>query len=171
MLRGTLLALAALAGGCSLVLDFSESAIPIDAAIDAPFSQAECDYKEPNDSADVAAAIVPGDVGPAAICVGSGGSDEHDFYRVTVPANTASVSFKITFVNRPTGDLDLRLLDKTGGMVLARSTGFGDSEEITCPGASPLCTALAPDDYVFEVFPALTGSVNRYDFALTITPM
>ncbi|MBX3160739.1 MAG: PPC domain-containing protein [Deltaproteobacteria bacterium] len=170
MLRGTLLALATLAGGCSLVLDFSESAIPKDAGIDAPFSQEECDYKEPNDSAETAAVLVPGDVGPAAIC-STGGTDDHDFYRVTVPANTASVTFRITFVNRPTGDLDLRLLDKTGGTVLARSTGFGNFEEITCPGASPVCAALAPDDYVFEVFPALTGSVNRYDIALTITPM
>jgi hypothetical protein len=171
MLRGTLVvALSALAG-CSLVLDFSNESIPVDAAIDAPFSQAECDYKEPNDTAETAAVLVAGDVGPAAICFGSGGSDERDFYKFTVPANTASVSVKITFVNRPTGDLDLRLHDKTGATVLARSNGFGDVEEIVCPGGSPVCAALAPDDYVFEVFPALSGSVNRYDLAVTITPM
>jgi hypothetical protein len=172
MLRGSLVvALAALAGGCSLVLDFSQSAVPVDAEIDAPFNQAECDYKEPNDSPDTAAVLVAGDVGPAAICFGSGGLDERDFYKFTVPPNTASVSVKITFVNSPTGDLDLRLHDKTGTMILGRSTGFGNIEEIICPGPAPCSNALPADDYVFEVFPALTGSVNRYDFAVTITPM
>jgi hypothetical protein len=173
MLRGSLVvACAALAGGCSLILDFSQSAIPIDAEIDAPFNQAECDYKEPNDSAETAAVIVPGtDVGPAAICFGAGGVDDHDFYKFTVPANTASVTVRITFVNSPTGDLDLRLHDKTGTMVLGRSTGFGNDEQIVCPGPPPCAAALAPDDYIFEVFPALMGSVNRYDFSVTLTPM
>jgi hypothetical protein len=154
-------------GGCSLVLDFSDNQIPKDALIDGPASQEECDYKEPNDSVDVAALISPTDVGPAGIC--TSGVDDHDFYKFTVPAATASVSVKITFVNRPTGDLDLRLYDKTGATVIAQSRGFADDETIMCPSTS--CAALAADDYVFEVFPALAGAANRYDLALTITPM
>jgi len=172
MMRGCIVVAAAsvLLGGCSLLLDFSDGAIPADAPPDLPFAQADCDYKEPNDSAQVAAVIDPAvDTGPAAICPGA--IDDHDFYKVTVPAAIASVSVKITFVNSPTGDLDLRLYDKTGSTVLSRSSGFGNEETIVCPGASPACPALAADDYVFEVFPALSGAVNAYTIAVTLTPM
>ncbi len=155
--------------GCSLILDFSPSAVPIDAQIDAPYTQAECDYMEPNDSADTAMVIGPTDTGPAAICAGA--ADDHDFYKFTVPAATASVSVKISFVNRPTGDLDLRLFDKTGATMLGQSRGFGNDEVVVCPGTSPACAALAPDDYIFEVFPALPGSVNDYTITLMLTPM
>lgn len=163
VLAGLLLA------GCSLLLDFSNGAIPKDGPAESPFSQAECDYKEPNDSANGAAVIDPTvDTGPAAIC--AGGIDDHDFYRFTVPAAITTVRVAIMFTNGPTGDLDLRLYDKTGTTVLSRSSGFGDSETIVCPGASPSCPALAADDYIFEVFPALTGSVNAYTMGVTLTP-
>jgi len=154
--------------GCSLVLDFSSSAVPIDAEIDAPYLQEQCDYKEPNDSFDTAAVITEADTGTGAICAGA--FEDHDFYRFTVPDLTASVSVKLTFTNRPSGDLDLKLLDATGVMI-AQSRGFGDEELIVCPAASPACPMLTAGDYIFEVFPALTGAVNSYDFALTITPM
>lgn len=153
--------------GCSLVLDFSDGAIPKDAAIDAAFSQAECEFKEPNDTAASAAEFAVAEVGPAAICNGS--FDDHDFYKVVVPANSR-VSVKISFESSPTGDLDLRLYDKTGATVLGRSSGFGDVEEIACPGQSPACAALVPDEYLFEVFPAIAGATNRYDIAVTIDP-
>ncbi len=170
-LRGLVVVAAApLWAGCSLVLDFSESQIPKDAQIDGPVSQEECDFKEPNDRVDAAAVLLTTDVGPAAICANAG-VDDRDFYKITVPDMTASVSITITFVNTPTGDLDLRLYDKTGAMVLAQSRGFGNEERIVCPAASPACAMLAPDDYVLEVFPALAGSQNRYDLALTITPL
>jgi len=155
--------------GCSYLLDFSDQAIPRDAAPDAPYVQAECDYKEPNDSAATAALITAADTGPAAICAASG-SEDHDFYRFTVPARTARVEVKITYDYRPTGDLDLRLYGRTGNPV-AESRGFGDTELISCPGAAPACPALPADDYVFEVFPAVTGAVNAYTFALAITAM
>ena len=171
MLRGCLLAVIALQAGCSFVLDFSNSAIPVDAEIDAPYTAEQCAFKEPNDTPDTAAMIAIADTGPGAICAtGMTGIDDHDFYKFTVPAATAKVVVSIAFTNRPTGDLDLRLYNKTGTTVLSRSSGFGDTETITCPGASPACSALAPDDYVFEVFPALTGSVNNYTFSVTITP-
>ncbi len=155
------------ASGCSLVLDFSNSAIPIDAQIDAPYTQEQCDYKEPNDSVDTAQVVTAADTGTAAIC--SGEADDHDFYKFTVPAGTTKVAVKITFTNRPSGDLDLRLSDSTG-VSIAASRGFGNEEAITCPAASPSCPALAPGDYIFEVFPAISGAVNFYDFQLTLTP-
>src|SRR5512143_2520473 len=103
------LCLLALIPGCSLVLDFSDKAIPKDAAIDAPYTAAECAYKEPNDSFDTAQMITTADTGPAAICAG----DVGDFYKITI-ATATSVTFAIQFTNRPGGDLDLELLDSTG---------------------------------------------------------
>jgi hypothetical protein len=156
------------AAGCSWILDFSDSAIPRDAQIDAPYTQAECDYKEPNDSAATAAMITPADTGPAAICAGN--VEDHDFYRFTVPSTTTRVEIRIDYTYRTTGDLDLQLFDRTGTMKLAESHGFGDEELIVCPGSSPPCAALAAEDYVLEVFAAVSGAVNDYTFALTLTP-
>jgi hypothetical protein len=164
-IRLAALACALAAGGCSLILDFSDGAVPVDAAIDGPFTQAECDFKEPNENAGAPSVLDVSEVGPAAICSG----DDRDFYRVTIPANS-SVELKISFMNRPTGDLDLRLYDKTGATVLSQSRGFGNEEKIVCPGASPTCQMLVADDYILEVFPALAGAVNRYDIAITVTP-
>jgi hypothetical protein len=154
------------APGCSLVLDFSENAVPGDAAVDSAFAQAECDFGEPNDTADTATTLAVTDTGPAAIC-----GDDRDFFKFTVPDATASVTIQVNFASSATGDLDLRLFDKTGATQLAGSFSFGDGETITCPGAAPMCDALAPDDYVFEVFPAISGAQNRYEIALTLTAM
>jgi len=155
------------AAGCSLILDFSDKAIPKDARPDAPYTQAECDYKEPNDTAATAAAITPADTGPAAICAGA--VDDHDFYKITVPAATTKVEIRISYMYL-NGDIDLRLDDKAGATVIAQSRGFGNEEVIVCPGASPMCPALAAGDYVFEVFPAVAGSVNAYTIAFALTP-
>jgi Bacterial pre-peptidase C-terminal domain len=153
--------------GCSLILDFSDSQIPIDAPPDAPYTQEQCMYKEPNDTVETATMIEPSDVGPAAICATD--PEDVDFYKFNVPAGTASVQIKITFLTSPKGDLDLKLLDTTGTM-LSQSRGFLDFETITCPAMSPACAALAPGDYVFEVLPGSAMSTNPYNIALTITP-
>jgi hypothetical protein len=157
------------AAGCSWLLDFSDQAIPRDAAADAPYSAAECAYKEPNDSAATAAAIAPGETGPAAICAGAppGGNEDRDFYRFTVPPSTARVEIRIGYTYRESGDLDLRLYLPAGAPVESRS--FTDEERIACPGSLPACPALAAGDYVFEVFPGSAGVVNRYTFAVAIT--
>jgi len=155
------------AAGCSLILDFSDKAIPKDARPDAPYTQAECDYKEPNDTAATAAAITPADTGPAAICAGA--VDDHDFYKITVPAATTKVEIRISYMYL-NGDIDLRLDDKSGATTMPQSRGFGNEEVIVCPGASPMCPALAAGDYVFEVFPAVAGSVNAYTIAFALTP-
>jgi hypothetical protein len=170
MVRGGLAGLVLIhATGCSLVLDFGAGAIPADASIDAPYSAEECAYKEPNDSVDMAMVFTPDELGPAAICAGA--SEDRDFYKFTVPAATAKVTVRVSFVNRPTGDLDMRITDTTGATTYGQSRGFGDDETLVCPGVSPGCPMLGAGDYVFEVFPAVPGSVNRYDISLTLTPM
>jgi hypothetical protein len=155
--------------GCSLFLDFSDNAIPKDAQIDGPYTQAECEYKEPNESATIAAAITSSDTGPAAIC--AGGVEDHDFYRFTVPAMSAKVEIRISYTFRPGGDIDLRLYDSAGTTVLSQSHNFSNEELIACPGSSPMCLKLAAGDYVFEVFPGTSGAVNSYTFSLAVTPM
>ncbi|HEY5925518.1 MAG TPA: hypothetical protein VIV11_27725 [Kofleriaceae bacterium] len=156
----------ALSPGCSLILDFSESA-PVDASFDAPYTQAECDYMEPNDSPMSPMTITATDMGPAAICApsSSGGAEDIDNYKFT--AASATVIVAIQFTNRPGGDLDMKLLDGSGSTTLSQSRGFGDGEMLTCPGNSPACPALtAGSDYVLQVFPAVPGSVNAYTFTL-----
>ena len=143
------------ATGCSLILDFSDKALPRDAKPDAPYTQAECDYKDPNDTAATAAPITPADTGPAAIYAAT--PEDHDFYRFMVPAGTTKVEIRISTTYRPNGDLDLRLYDKTGTMRLSQSTSFSDDDVITCPSTPSMCPALAPDDYVFEVFPGVSA--------------
>lgn len=166
MLRVALAGALASLAGCSVLLDFSKGAIPADAMIDAPFTQAACDYKEPDDTFDSAAPITSADSGPAAICPHTPGVDDLDFYRFTVPAGTTKVTVAIQFQNR-LGDLDLRLLDANQAVV-AQSRGFGDGETIVCPAASPACPTLAAGDYVFEVFGAIAGATNGYTFAVTL---
>ena len=154
------LSLLALLPGCSLVLDFSDKAIPKDAMVDAPYTADECAYKEPNDTPDTAQVITATDTGPAAICA----DDPADYYKFTV-AGASTVTVAIQFTNRPGGDLDLELLDAAGAQV-SISRGFGDGEQIMCPGAVPACSKLADGDYVMRVFPAVTGAVNEYTFTL-----
>jgi len=158
------LCLLALIPGCSLVLDFSDKAIPKDAMTDAPYTADECTYKEPNDSLDTAAVITATDTGPAAICA----DDPGDFYKITI-GTASSVTFAIQFTNRPGGDLDLELLDSTGTQK-SISRGFGDGETIACPGSAPPCSALTPGDYVMRVFPAVQGAVNQYTFSVQVAP-
>jgi hypothetical protein len=157
-----------LTSGCSLILDFSPGAIPVDASIDAPYTQEECDYREPNNVPGEAMAFATTDVGPAAICAGD--TEDHDLYRFTVPAATAKVAVRIAFTNQ-LGDLDLRITDANGSTTFGQSRGVADSEEVVCPAASPPCPALPAGDYIFEVLPGKPGATNRYDISLTITPM
>jgi hypothetical protein len=162
---------AALCGGCSLVLNFNNNQIPIDAEIDGPYSGDECAYMEPNDTADTAMTVTTADMGPAAICRqarDSGLADDLDYYKFTVPTGTTKVTISMMSIYRPGGDLDLVLYDVTGTMRLAQSRGFTDNETIVCPAASPACAMLVPADYVFAVIPAVPGHVNSYTFSLAL---
>jgi hypothetical protein len=156
--------------GCSLVLDFSDSAAPHDAAIDTPYTADQCAYGEPNDTPDTAAVIAPGtDTGPGAICPTESGVDDLDFYKFTVPAGTTKVTIGLQFTTA-LGDLDLVLFDSSATMK-AQSRGFGDTEQIICPnapGTTPLCPTLAAGDYYFEVLPGLPGATNYYTFSVAL---
>jgi len=148
-----------LSPACSLLLDFSDTAIPKDASIDGPFTQAECDYKEPNDAVATAAPIALTETGPAAICPAT--PDDHDFYRISIGATALTIT--MTYPNRTSGDLDLKLYDMMGNVV-GSSRDLTGTERITCPSAN--CPALPAGTYIFEVLPSLPGSVNSYTFAI-----
>jgi hypothetical protein len=162
-----LLAFAALIAGpgCSFILDFSDKAGVHDASLDGPYTQSECDYKEPNDSIDTAAVIDPtADMGPGAICKVAMGEDD-DYYKFTVPDMTTKVT--ITLSNGAGGgDLDLKLYDSTGDTI-GQSRSFGAGETLICPAVSPSCPALAAGDYVFEVLPGSPVNLNNYTFSVT----
>ena len=84
MIRECLLVAVAPLAGCSLVLDFSDSAIPIDAPPDSPYTDEQCGYLEPNNSLAEASVVTSTETGPAAICAED--VEDRDFYRFTVPA-------------------------------------------------------------------------------------
>lgn len=165
----------ALCGGCSLILDFSNHQIPIDAEIDGPYTGDECAYLEPNNSVDMPMTVTAADTGPAAICRptpearDAGIGDDLDYYKLNVPAATTKVTLTVTYTNRPGGDLDLNLFDPgvSATASIAKSRGFTGVEKIVCPGASPFCPMLTPGhDYVFEVYGALAGELNSYTFSV-----
>lgn len=167
MQRGFALAACLAQTGCSLILDFSDKAIPIDAAPDTPFNDAECAFGEPNDSLDTPIDFDISSVGPAAIC--NTGVDDEDYYKFVVPPGTTSITVQISFIFFQSGDLDLYLYDGNKTQ-LAFSPNTGDGEKIVCPGTAPLCTLPMPveGNYIFRVHPAVPGSQNRYDIAVTL---
>ena len=168
MLRA--LAVVACLPGCSLILDFSDSAGVHDAAIDVPYTPAECMYMEPNDTPAQAAVIMPGvDMGPGAICkiAGDAGAVDYDYYKFTVAAGATKTTIVLT--DGPmAGDLDLLLFDATGATTIGQSHNFTDTETLVCPSVSPACPALTPgSDYIFEVVPAQPANLNSYTFNVT----
>jgi hypothetical protein len=153
--------------GCSLILDFSDDAIPKDAPADV-FTVAECSFKEPNDSFETAIAHAPGEPAMAAIC--ADGFDDKDFYKVAVPAGITSLTVEILF-DTLAGDLDLHLFDATG-IEQSFSAGNMNNEKIVCPGTGPTCmlgsTPPIPEgEYVFEVR-HLANIQNTYQIAVTL---
>jgi hypothetical protein len=164
-------ALAACVPGCSLILDFSDSAGVHDAAIDSPYTPAECAYKEPNDTPDTAAVVTVDDSGPAAICAptSDAGGRDFDYYKFTVAPGTTKVT--ITLTNGPmAGDLDLVLYDATGATTLGQSRNFSLTETLVCPGAVPACPSLAAGDYIFEVLSGPPTDLDNYTFSLAFVP-
>jgi hypothetical protein len=136
-------ALAILASGCSLVLDFEKPPEP--GPIDGPVTDELCMAFEPNDSPDQATVVTPGDV-MAAICLG-----ETDYFKITVDG-TQSLLARITFMNRNgMGDIDLRLLNASGATTIDESRTSADVEEVMCPGGI-MCTGPLPaGDYLLQV--------------------
>jgi hypothetical protein len=157
--------------GCSLLLDFSSSAAPKgDAAIDAAApTAAECAYDEPNDTIDTAASVTTADMGPAAICATSTGTDDVDYYRFEVPAAMSTVTIQLVYQpNGATGDLNLALFDSTDSVV-ASETDNASTKTIACPSTTGVpCPTLGSGTYTFEVSPASPGNTNAYTFSLSI---
>jgi hypothetical protein len=156
--------------GCSLILDFSDSAIPIDAA---PFTVEDCSFGEPNNTFEDATPIALTDLVTAGICGRE--TDDRDFYKFTVPAGTATLQIDVTGFDSKIGDLDLYLYNAQSQQQ-ALSAGVQDSERIVCPGAAPRCDLgmtppIAEGEYTFEVRGGTPGTQNRYDIAITITSM
>lgn len=165
MLRMVVIAAASASSACSLITDFSGST---EKPVDAAFTMAECDFKEPNDTRATAAALELTDVGPAAICP-TGGGDDRDFYKITLPSST-NATFTISYVFTTTGDLDAQLTDAQGSQV-SLSRSVDDNEVIACPGSMPPCIGpLAAGEYYLEVFPSQPGMANRYSIAITLGP-
>lgn len=155
-----LIPLAVTASGCSLILDFSESADagPIDAA-PTPDS-AGCDTLEPNDTLATAMAITPGNY-VLGICE----QGDHDFFRIDVDGNQ-DVTVRIDFVNT-VGDLEMRLYDSLGGNI-DQSQGFADFEQIIRSLAES--DRLAAGTYFVEIYAFMDTATNDYDLTLTFTP-
>ncbi len=79
------------------------------------------------------------------------------------------MTLSILFDDPDRGDLDLRLFEADGTTMVAQSRSFDMNEIITCPGPSPSCPLLTPADYIFLVFPAVSGQTNEYNIDLAIT--
>ncbi len=170
-----LLVVCSLASGCSFILDFSDKAGVHDAALDGPYTQAECAYLEPNDTIDTAASIDPAaDLGPAAICPpATGATEDDDYYKFTVPDGTTKTTIVLTDGLLPNGnpgaDLDLKLFNSMQE-VIGQSRNFSATETLICPAVSPACPALTPGaEYVLEVLPGSPVNLNNYTFSLTFT--
>lgn len=162
MVREYLLVLAALsAGGCSALLDWSDDQIPKD-AYDLPYTPEQCAYGEPNDTLETATVYDSTMAAAGAICKQS--PADHDFYKLTVPADGMTVTIDLTFPEG--GDLDLRLYD-TNGAQLAQSRSVTTMETITCPSSTTSCGQLAMGDYIVEVYPALDTGFNAYQLDIT----
>ncbi|HEX4449987.1 MAG TPA: hypothetical protein VH143_03900 [Kofleriaceae bacterium] len=175
MPRASLYSLAAVAlSGCSLILDFSDSQIPKDAAPpDAFYTQAECSYDEPNDTFDTAASITTADMGPAAICPNGDATQDVDYYRFQVTtmatSGVAQVTITLTYQDRgPSSALDLALFDSTDSLIASENDSL-TTKTITCPSSDGIaCPMLGSASYAFEVSPATPGNINDYTFSLAI---
>jgi hypothetical protein len=166
---GALLIVGLALPGCSLILDFSDSAAPKDAAIpDAFYTAAECSYDEPNDTIDTAASVTVADTGPAAICPTGTGSDDLDFYQFDVDDTATVVTIQLAYTPRTDGDLDLTLFDSTGSVIATEADGAA-TKTITCPsGSGVVCPMLTAGTYTFEVSPDVPGDINVYTFSISM---
>jgi hypothetical protein len=157
--------------GCSLILDFSESADagPEDndgggGVVDA-FGNGDapppCDAFEPNNDISNPTLVDPGTHPGLAICPGG----DRDFYRFSVDAGQ-DMTVEIRFDNMGgAGDLEMRLYDGTGTQVAVSMT-FDDNELIERTAAN--MNQLPADDYTAEVFGNQASVQNDYTLLLTV---
>jgi hypothetical protein len=170
--RSRLLGAAALAsllctGGCSLILDFDESADAgptIDGGVvDGPTGDGgdPCAEFEPNNSLQTAASIEAGVYGPLGICP----TGDADFFSFTVDG-AQDVLVQALFTNAPSMDLEMRMYDGTG-QVIDRSETFDSNESIE--RSSAMGNILAAGSYFVEVFGFNNTDTNTYTLDLAIT--
>lgn len=165
-----LAALVATAGtGCSLILDFSESADAgpegDDGGLIDAFGNGDapppCDAFEPNNDISSPTLVDPGTHPGLAICPGG----DRDFYRFSVEAGQDMI-VEIRFDNMGgAGDLEMRLFDGTGTQVAVSMT-FDDNELIERTAA--MMNQLPADDYTAEVFGNQASVQNDYTLLLTV---
>jgi hypothetical protein len=156
------------AGGCSLLLDFSESSPedPIDGGVADAAPNGDggdpCAAFEPNDSLAMAHVLTdPGTYEPVGICP----SGDRDFFRFTVDGIQDTV-VEALFTNAPQMDLEMRLYDGTG-MVVDRSETFDSNERIE--RSTAMANTLAAGTYFAEVFGFGNSDTNTYTFVLELT--
>ena len=143
-----MLLMLALAGGCSLILDFDEERV----------SEDECAIGEPNQTQETASPILeesPERAIAAAIC-----RPDIDFYSLAVATGQVVTIVELFFEQRGAqGDLDLRLYSASGVMV-ATSMPRDGGERIICPGSG--CESLPAGNYVIEVRERLTSTTGNH---------
>lgn len=155
-------------GGCSLLLDFGDSASgdpadgsPADAG---PVGDGgdPCTAFEPNDTLNMGYELTEaGTYEPVGICP----SGDRDFFRFTVDGIQDTV-VEALFTNAPQMDLEMRLYDSTG-MVIDRSETFDSNERIERSTANG--NTLAAGTYYAEIFGFGDTDTNSYSFVLTLT--
>ena len=157
--HSALAALAALAAGCQLVLDFSPigDAGPDD--IDSGANTALCTAGEPNDDLAAASAIVLSEPLDAALC----GAADQDFHRFSVDG-AEDVVIELTF-SGAAGDLELSLWDAASATVLTISTGTDDDERIEQSAA--LNNRLPAGEYAALVVGRDDTVENTYQLTVT----
>jgi hypothetical protein len=153
------LLVAATASGCSVVLDW-------DQRIDAGPDPAACTFKEPNDTIEVAQALLPTESGPGAICP----AGDHDFYRFTVPADLQRVEISVAFDLATGQDIDIQLYDpRDSNAIIGQGLSGVTPEVLICPAPAPMCPQLVTGDYILEVLGASPTVNNAYTISINIT--
>ena len=158
---GVLVALASgllLAGGCSLLLDFSPAGDsgPRDDGGGDGGAVANCAVGEPNDTVDTAGAVT--DDVAAAIC-----GDGPDFWSFAV-TGVEDVTIALTFT-AGANDLEMQL-QSMAGEVLTISTGTDADEQIEQSAA--LGNRLEAGTYVIEVLGREDTAMNDYQLTVDL---
>ena len=163
------LALGALASGCSLILDFSESSTNAQDAgqvvIDAFFAS-KCGAFEANNDLDNATAEadtgLPGTPVIASICAGTG----TDFFSVTAPVDQGVT---IALEYQGGGELGLRLHDPAvldNDKVIKEIEGAGGMTSLSASSAELTNGAL----YAIEVYPTISNAETDYTLSIVVGP-
>lgn len=153
---------------CTAILDFSEPITRTDAGPDDAMPQADamlppvCSTFESNDSTAAARPLMAMDIA-SAICP----ETDLDFFSFVV-ADGEDVSITLNFTPGAGADLDLRLLNTSGG-IEGESKGTSNSEQII-RALIPDANALAAGTYYIEVVAKQVTDFVPYSINLAISP-